>query len=956
MEAGITPKARAMLASLLVRAGGAVSAGTLVDWVWDEEKEHPRNVLGTLDNYATKIRNLLGQHGMTFKLTNSRGTFRLEVDRKSIDFHIFGERLRTARVHIEQGDPAGAMEQVTSALSLLRGPPLDDLTSEPAAGWRYGFEQNQVLPAHFIRLTGLLKLDRAADALQVLEQLQAEHPSSYRLHRLRMTTLHALGRRQDEIEYFTRVRRQMAQEGDLHSAKHLTKHHEELHARRATSRPAMALAEPPQMLPHDITDFVGRSALLRALDALTSDAKGRPLRGVVLVEGMPGVGKTALAVRWAHRAKRRYPDGILYIDLHGFSQYREVDHATIVDSFLTHLGHGKSLSRSLGQKEALLRETLSAKVTLTVLDNARDSAQIREIVPLLAGSLVLVTSRQRLSGLSTGYSVRRIVVPQLLSDESLALLRVQAGAQSTVDEQSLEELAGLCGGLPLALTVLGYNIADCQIKDADGVDRLSALRRRLLKLGATGDQDVTPHSVFAQSYRMLTTPARRAFRLLSLHFGYDFSVEVAAAGLGRPKEEVGDTLATLVGAHLISRSNGVERYRYHDLLRESARRFAADDDIPAECGAAERRMLAFYLAQAIEADRALIPEHPLPPPMPVEPQIQPPSVMLPRQARIFFAEERANLVSSVLQASRQGYHGYAWRLPNAAFTFYEEHGSYAEDCRLVREAAVISARAEGNEIAEGSSLLYLARSYMELGQLERAKEYLDISLGCATRAGMARAQLSTLYHLGKLEVLRDNHEAAAALFERSLELARQEHDQEGLSWTKYYLGVALRAGGRTDDAMIHFHEAKVAAEELRDESLQARCLCGMAAVLADRGEHHMAASYCAKALRLVEPAQDIPATTLVHLRLAEVHLAREALGAARDCAGKGLSLAEEGNRVPAMAEAHRLLGAIAAGSGDRAATSTHRLRAIELYSQLGNRAMELDLRRRLEEGPPEGTT
>ena len=333
---------------------------------------------------------------------------------------------------------------------------------------------------------------------------------------------------------------------------------------------------------------------------------------MVVLDGMPGVGKTALATHWAHRARSRFPGGDLYVDLQGYSDHAQVAPSAVVDDFLIALGHPPDGITNARARELMLTRMLSDRGTIVVLDNARDTEHVRHLVSLLPGALVLVTSRQSLSTLRRITGARRVRVEPMSGPEAEELLSVRVGSRRHMTSADRTRLATMCAGLPLMLNLLAEHVASRppgQVSEfADQLDR----RQLVHDLGEDGDGPANARTFFAWSYLAQTEPDRRLFRLLGLHLGEDISMEAAFACDGRDKAETLRSLRSLVGAHLLEQPVALNRFRFHDLIGVFAARCAETDEPEAERLAAVRRLVSFYLLTASRANKLLYPSRMLP--------------------------------------------------------------------------------------------------------------------------------------------------------------------------------------------------------------------------------------------------------------------------------------------------------------------------------------------------------
>jgi len=392
-------------------------------------------------------------------------------------------------------------------------------------------------------------------------------------------------------------------------------------AGRAANQTPAALAYPtqpghcdllsgPRQLPMDVPYFTGRASEITQLDGvlMTQTADDRP-RAVVIsaIDGTAGVGKTALAVHWAHQVQHRFPDGQLHINLRGYDAGPAVTPDEALNRFLRALGVSSArIPTELDERAALYRSLLVGRRMLILLDNAATSQQVRPLLPGSPGCQVVVTSRSSLSGLVVREGARRITLDALRPDDALVLLRQLIGPNRTDAERpAAAELARLCAFLPLALRIAAERAASSPHTTlADLVRELTDEHHRL-ELLATDDEATTVRAVFSYSYGNLDPDHARAFRLLSLHPGPDISTPAAAALIGVSLTCARQLLDALRHAHLIE-SVSHDRYRFHDLLRLYATERANVEETEQDRTTAIRRVLSWYLHAADAADRAPI--------------------------------------------------------------------------------------------------------------------------------------------------------------------------------------------------------------------------------------------------------------------------------------------------------------------------------------------------------------
>ncbi|NDU74780.1 tetratricopeptide repeat protein [Actinomadura sp. DSM 109109] len=517
----------------------------------------------------------------------------------------------------------------------------------------------------------------------------------------------------------------------------------------------------PRQLPPVTERFAGREAELGRLAALLEEPGAAA--AIAAIDGAPGVGKTTLALWWAHRVKERYPDGQLHIDLRGFAREGPVDPGVALHRFLHALGAApESIPADLGGKSALYRTLLADRRVLVVLDDARSADQVRPLLPGTRHCLAIVTSRDRLTGLAVREGAHRATLPVLPREEARELLRRWLGARRVAAEpDAADELIRLCAGLPLALSVVAARAAD---RPDWGLAALAArLREAPDRLGALGDgsADLDPRTVFRASYVLLPERAARLFRLTAPY--PDIDVHACRALLdaaGPPEAE----LDALTRANLLTEP-APGRYGAHDLLREFARELAGEDD-PGERREAVGRVLDHYLSTAVRAARTIEPcrEADLPPAVPERPGPPPRDR---RQAMAWFAAEMPALQAATAQAAAEGFDAHVWRLAWAATVFLRRSGRRAERVALHR-VGLEAARRAGDRAVQATSARLLADGLTRLGRQDEALPLLRTSLAEASAAGDARGVVQAHLSLCRLHDSLGEHADALGHADRAL--------------------------------------------------------------------------------------------------------------------------------------------------------------------------------------------
>ncbi|MEU4744361.1 NB-ARC domain-containing protein, partial [Actinosynnema sp. NPDC023658] len=437
----------------------------------------------------------------------------------------------------------------------------------------------------------------------------------------------------------------------------------------------------PRQLPGAFPYFVGREPELARLTGVLDDAAENGATLVIsAISGTAGVGKTTLAVHWAHQAAKRFPDGQLYVNLRGFDPTGvPMPPAEAIRGFLDAFQvPPERIPTGFDALLGLYRSTLAGRRVLLILDNARSSEQVRPLLPGHPTCLTLITSRDRLTGLIARDGARPMTLKVMEDDEAVELLRRRLGAHRVEAEpRAVQQLIRLCARLPLALALVAARaMTQEDLALATLAEELRDERRRFDALDA-GDSQDGARAVFSWSYRALTPDAAALFRLLGLHPGTTVSAPAAAALVGVRPSEVRAPLAELVRAHLLERL-GSGRYQSHDLLRSYAAELAADEEPAVSRRAAVRRMLDFYLRTCSAADRRIAPQRErIALQQPTE-DVEPLPVVDEQEALDWFAAERATLPVVIDHAVHHGLDTYAWQLAWTLATYLERQGHWQD--------------------------------------------------------------------------------------------------------------------------------------------------------------------------------------------------------------------------------------------------------------------------------------
>ncbi|MBY8848044.1 ATP-binding protein [Saccharothrix longispora] len=652
---------------------------------------------------------------------------------------------------------------------------------------------------------------------------------------------------------------------------------------------------PPAELPADPVGFTGRDSELAALDR--AFAEGPPL---VVVAGPAGVGKTALAVRWGHRA--RFPDGCLYVDLHGYSQGEPLDPADVLAGLLRGLGV-EDVPVDVRERGARFRSALARKRLLLVLDNALHVSQVRPLLPGGPSCFTVVTSRTDLAGLRVQPGALHVDLRPFDPRDGVALLREQIGADVDRSAPAALRLAERCGGLPLALRIVA-----ARARGGPSLEELAAGLGPGLDGFDVGDPDTAVRTVFSWSVRHLDERAVRDFRLLGAHPAHDLAPPAAAALLGTDPADAARRLDVLVRAHLVQHSAG--RYGMHDLIREFAREQPVDglDD-------ALDRLVEHYTAETAAMMEVLHPTADRVPDLPVG------------VARDWVEAEWNALLALIASAARRGRAAQTARLGGTVQRHLDEGGRYVDALAILGHVHD-AARAAGDRSAEAAALYHLGVAHLRLGRHEAAMDHHSRAIAICRGAGDRAGEAGALNNLGNLHERLGRYPEALAHYRRALVLVDDLGLRKGRAVLLLNIGVVHTRLGDLAQAVTAYEEALVTFSGLGDHGGCARTLGNLAEAHHLSGRHDEALRLYDRALALAREVDARGIETEVLNNLAAAHLSAGEVDLALAAHSRALDIAREvGDRY----EQARALEGIGTARGDTGC----RREALAIYRQLG---------------------
>jgi DNA-binding SARP family transcriptional activator len=876
-----TAKPQALLALLLLKPNTVVNRDWLIDQMWGDAP--PATAVSTLRTYAYRLRQrLLADERIT--LRSKGGGYLLEIPPDAVDAVRFEALVAVGRAAVGAGDHAGGAAALREGLRMWRGPAFEGV-DVPAVRARAQALDDLRLEAFEQCVRAELEAGQGIGEVSELEAAIAEQPLRESLWHTLMLALYRAGRQGEALEAYRRLHRVLDEELGIRPSAQVEELHRQILAGRSSEPGAAEVRERwtvPRQLPAATTHFTGRTSELAELDTLLSD--GGP--AVAALSGTGGIGKSTLAFAWAHRAADHFPDGQLYCDLRGFDPAAvPVDPGEAVRGLLESLGSApESIPIGLDAQAALYRSRLADKRVLVVLDNARDAAQVRPLLPGSATCRVLVTSRDRLSGLVVD-GARALPLAELNADDARAFLTDRLRADRTrAEPEAVQHIIDACAGLPLALAVTAARAA---LNPRFPLAELAAaLREDAHRLDALADPDpaVDLRTVLHGSYRALDGPTARLFRLLSAHPGPAFTPASAAAAAAIPLPQTERLFTALTRLNLLAEP-APRRYAFHDLVRVYAAELAAD-----ERPDATRRVLDHYLQTAYAAARLV---NPLRDPIAVEPPVPGvPVADLPDAdaAMAWFTTEHPALLAAVERAAAQRLDVHCWQLAWCLHDYLHRRGR-RHDQAAVWRTALDAARRLGDRAAQTRALRQLAQAHVHLKEFDTARTHLDEALALADDLGNDRAHTHQVY--GALASVQGRHAESIKHNRRAIDHYRATGHRAGEAGALNSIAWVQSQAGDHQAALDSGTAALSIMEEIGHRAGQAATLDSLGLAHHRLGEHHRAVERYEQAVALYRGLDARAGEAATLTRLGDVQRARGETAAARDAFKRAADLLDE---------------------------------------------------------------
>jgi DNA-binding SARP family transcriptional activator/predicted negative regulator of RcsB-dependent stress response len=937
---------RTLLAVLLLHADTVVSNDQLVEHLWGEGIDLS-SVSASLYNQITRLRHSLGDAGDRIRAVPPG--YLIHVEPGELDLQVFTERREAGRRCLAAGECAAAEAEFAAALSLWRGEPLADLPS--LAGHplvqRVGEDRLQVEGG---LVEARLNLGRHAEVLEDLEALVARYPLHQSFHGQLMLAHYRAGRRSAALDAYRSLERTLVDELGIEPSTELQDLHDRIlrgdeSLSRVPTAAAATAANPRRQLPADTRLFTGRVSEMDELFEFGASASGGAKAGATVISalnGMGGVGKSALAIHIAHRISGSFPDGQLYVDLHGHTTgMKPLGPLDALHQLLRSLGvPPEQISDDLAECGALYRAALAGTRTLIVLDDAAGADQVRPLLAAEPGCFTLITSRTALTGLDDARSITLDVLPE---PDAVALLRKVAGPHRVPeDHPAVTELVQLCGLIPLGIRIVGARLRHQRnLRIEDLVARLRGESGRLENLR---DEERNLSAVFDTSYEVLDEPQQRLFRLLSLVPGPDADIYAAANLIGSDLRTTERLLDALV-EHSLVLIHAHGRYRLHDLLRVYARG-RAEAGCAEDGEAAVNRLLDYYRRSALAADRQLT--------IRARPHLTGSIVgqadgvcpQFPDQAAAsaWFTAELPSLVAAATMEGLDPARLIA--LTTALATFLSRRGPWPLAAQL-HEAAASAAREAGDSLSEGAALLEWAQIRHASGQVQTAIETGEQALAVYRRVGDRHGIASALDLIADFLTATGDFERAMAQSEQALGLYRELGDKYGMATTLWSLGrIAQRVvDSRTGATLLK--EALDIFVEIGSTQGEALISGELARGAYNEGRFSEAAELSRRAMSVFREVGHQQNECMATLDLSRILLALGRFEQASELQERGLNLSREIGFRFGEATAIDIRGELLAALGEHADAAEHLRESLAMSREMGDQYGEAALCREL---------
>ncbi len=931
-------RARCILAMLLLTPRTIVPVETLIDRLWDTRP--PPKARESLSVYIARIRaSLRHAVGDSVQLVGRSRGYVLEVDPETIDVHQFRRLRRQGDALAASGDYDHAALLLREADGLWRGPALAGLRGDWVARMRDGLEEER-RTAVLERIGCELELGRHAELVSELGHLLAQYPLDETLVAYQMTALYWSGRPADALGLYRETRSRLVDEQGAEPGPMLSDLHQrilgrdpELAVRPAGQRPGRGA--PPDTLPPETAQFVGRR---EELALLTGEHSSSP--GIAIIEGMPGVGKTALAVRAAHLVSEQYPDGTLYLNLHSHDPGSPVlDPAEALQRLLQMLSvPAAQIPDTVGERAALWRANLSRRRAVVILDDAAGHDQIRPLLPTTGQCLILITTRRRIP---EPRGARTLSLDVLSVDEAVTLFRRIAGEGRAGDADQVTAAVGLCGRLPLAIQLAAGRIGQ---NGPVSIDSLIEEISQSPRLGGTG---ASPEVIaaFELSYRALEPDHQRFFRRLGVSPCDCLSLPAAAALGGCTLAEAEKALVTLLDCHLLALAPDGQ-FRFHDLIRGYAAVRAARDDPAAEQRQAVGRLLDYYLHAADQADRVLYPfRHRTSVQVTYVPAVSP-ALGTREDAADWLESEWRSILQAAHHAGRREWKQKCADLIHVLADFVDIN-AYWNEAIAAHTLALQSCRDLADPARIAQAALALAAVLQQTGRHEAALPLAEEAAAIYRMLRDRGGEAESLDQIGVAHQRTARSREALAYFHEAGFLYRAAEDPRGVADTLSHSGIACWHLGRFPEASAHLRDALSLYREVGDRRGEAKALNNLGRIHLYSGYHREALDAYQKSLRIFREIGGAQNEAILYQNIGSVHRYKDSYEEGLASYRRALTIYRSIGDLPHEAEVLNDIGVIYQSAACYDEALVHHQKAQLIAEEIGNLAQQLVALRRI---------
>jgi DNA-binding SARP family transcriptional activator/Tfp pilus assembly protein PilF len=839
----------ALVGLLALSAPELLPRARLIDGLWGDDP--PRTAIKTLHSHIARVRAALDACGLPDALVTREPGYLLAVPPEAVDVHRFEHAAREARDLLVSGADVQAVHRLRDALALWRGDAFAD--AEP-----FGWGSADIARLNDVRLGALgdlwegeLRLGRHLAAAGELDRLLVTHPIHERFVQLAMLALYRSDRHSDALAAYRRFRERLADELGTEPGPELAR----LHVQILRRDPALDRGGPPSPrrvrrpdarplpaeLPAPVNHFTGRAGELAALDAYSTPAGPR----VLVISGSAGMGKTALAVTWGHRATNRFGDGQIFIDMRGADAAAALSPSEALAHVLASLDQpDAAIPADLAGRAALYRSVTRDRHVLVTADNVARIDQVLPLVPASTTSLLVVTSRSRLMALTTYHEVGAVELDALRDDEAIDLLGAVLGHDRIAREpDGAARLAELCDRMPLALQIAAAKLGSRPHQEIGDLATTLSTDRRLDGLAMEGDTR-SVRTVFATAYDMLAPEAALVFRSIGLHAGRTCTAHLAAAAADIPLDAARKAMDELSAAHLVVEVSR-DRYQFHDLIRLYAAERTGSD----RAADVMDRIIDWYLAAAAGANRIVDRGRDRVQIAPHDPPYELPFGTDPVGALEFLDRERDTMLPLMAYAIDHGRPEVAWQITYLLTGFFNSRGRWAQRVAMCR-LGITGAVAAGDVVAEGLMHSGLGVAHLMTQRVDDALDEFGAALDRMRRGGDRQGEAHVHNNIAVAYAGLRRYDDAVAAYRRALDLHSAIGSPLGVALSLNNLGDAYVKMGRGDLGLDYLTRALAAVRAIDNIRLEAAALNGLGQAHRQQGNWDDAVAYFTLALAL----------------------------------------------------------------------------------------------------------